>query len=93
MSSKPNIQAIHVADKLAHEARRQGDYLASNVAWALKNQMRFGRPQVKDALARVEASQLPFIIHELRVSGANLGTAWLAVQRYVCPAGRTGVRQ
>ena len=80
MPKKPSKRLIAAAKMIAVEAEQQHDYLTSNVAWAVANQMRFGRPFVRQALASLSPFQLRSLVDGLKQHGSNLGVAWFAVR-------------
>ena len=86
MPKKPSEQLVAAAKLIAIEAKQQRDYRASNVAWALANQMQFGRPMVWQALAALPPSQIRSLVANLKQHGSNLGTAWLAVRDWCAAA-------
>lgn len=95
MPLKPSFLAIKYVSWLAFLADQQGDAPASNIAWALKAHMLYGRPSIRAKLARLSFGELRALVQAHRGFGADVGAAWWAVRRWVesqngSPAGQRG---
>lgn len=82
MSNIPNTQATACAARISTEAFARKDYLASNVAWAVKVQLMYGRAWVRSVLARMSEQEICALVEQHRNAGTSLGAAWWAIQRY-----------
>jgi hypothetical protein len=82
MSTAPNTQSTEYATRISTEAFARKDYTASNVAWAIKVQLMYGRAWVRNVLARLSEQEICALVEQHRHTGTSLGAAWWAVQRY-----------
>lgn len=80
---KLNIQAADFAGRQANLACLRGDYQASNVWWAIKVHLLYGRPEVQGTLATLSDDELCLLVREQRSASSNLGTAWWTVRHCV----------
>jgi hypothetical protein len=89
MSSKlnaqtlPTIEAATFAGRQADLALLRGDYLASNVWWAIKVHLLYGRPSVQSALTGLSADGFRTLVAEQRRAGSDPAAAWWAIKRHI----------
>ena len=82
MSTLPNIQATKCAARISTEALAQKDYQASNVAWAVKVQLMYGRAWVRSVLTKLSEQEICALVEQHRYAGTSLGAAWWDIQHY-----------
>lgn len=82
MSSTPNAQAAKFAESQAHLALAWKDYQASNVWWAIKVHLLYGRPEVRCALAALSVDGLCRLATAQHWAGSDPAAAWWAIKHY-----------